>query len=178
MKAFDFFYGLHLSHGIFFHTDNLFKSLQSSNLSAASSQHLVKLTLSTLESIRNGTSFDAFFETILKKKMEYAEISLPVLLRKRCSPIRFEVDQAEPESPKTEQDRYRQLYYEAIDLALSSVRECFDHPAFKVYASMETLLLKAAKEEENQQEIDYLKANYLEDLKIRVLTSQLVTLEF
>ena len=104
--------------------------------------------------------------------MEHAEISLPVHLRKRHAPIRFEVDRAEPESPKTEQDRYRQLYYEAIDLALSPVRERFDHPAFKVYASMETLLLKAAKEEENQQEIDYLKANYLEDLNIGVLTSQ------
>ena len=31
--------------------------------------------------------------------------------------IRFEVDEAEPEHPKTEQDRWRRLYYEAIDLA-------------------------------------------------------------
>ena len=40
---------------------------------------------------------------------------------------------------------------------------------------METLLLKAAKREETQQEIDYLKANYSEDLNIGVLFSQLVT---
>ena len=130
MKAFDFFYGLHLSHRIFSHTDNLSKSLQSSNLSVTSSQHLVKLTLSTIESIRNETSFDAFFETILKKKKEYPEIAQPVLLRKRHAPIRFEVGEATPDSPKTEQDRYRQLYYEAIDLALTSVRERFDQPAF------------------------------------------------
>ena len=81
-----------------------------------SSQHLVKLTFSTLENIRNETSFDAIFKTI-PKEMEHLEISEPVLLRKRHVFICFEVDEAEPEYPNTEQDRHRQLYYEAIDLA-------------------------------------------------------------
>ena len=111
MKSFDFFYGLHLSLRIFSHTDNLSKSLQSSSLSAASSQYLVKLTLSTLESIRSETSFNAFFETILKKKLEHPEVSQPGLIRKRHAPIRFEVGDAAPEYPNTEQDRYRRLYY-------------------------------------------------------------------
>ena len=87
LNAFDSFYGLHMSPRIFSHTANLSKSLQSSNLSTAFSQHLVKLTLSTLESFRNETSFDAFFETILKKKIEHPEISQPVFLRH--APIGF-----------------------------------------------------------------------------------------
>ena len=59
----------------------------------------------------------------------------------------FEVGEATPEFPKIEQDRYRRFYYEEIDLALTSVRENFDQPAFKIYESIETLLLKAAKVE-------------------------------
>ena len=71
--------------------------------------------------------------------------------------MRIEVDEAMPEYPHAEQDRYRRLYYGEIDLALASVRESFDQPAFKVYALMGTLLLKAAKREDSQQEIDNLE---------------------
>ena len=53
---------------------------------------------------------------MLKKRKDHPEISEPVLLRKRHAPIRFEVDEAEPEYQNTEQDRHRRLYYEAIDL--------------------------------------------------------------
>ena len=93
--------------------------MHSSGLLVASSfgQHLLKLTLSTLESIRNETSFDAIFKTILKKKKEHLKISQPDLLWKQHAPIRFEVDETEPEYPNKEQDLHRWLYYEAIDLA-------------------------------------------------------------
>ena len=73
--------------------------------------------LSTLESIRNETSFDAIFKTILKKKKEHLEISQLALLRKRHAPIHLKVDEAESEYPNTEQDQHRRLYYEAVDLA-------------------------------------------------------------
>ena len=89
--------------------------MHSSSLLVASSQHRVKLALSTLESIRIETSFDGIFKTILKK--EHLENSQLALLRKRHAPIRFEVGEAEPEYPSTVQDRYRRLYYESIDLA-------------------------------------------------------------
>ena len=75
--------------------------MQSSSLSAASSRQLVKLTLSTLGSIGNEASFDAFFETIPKKTLEHPEVSQPVLICKRHSPIRFEVGDAVPENPNS-----------------------------------------------------------------------------
>ena len=91
--------------------------MHSSSLLVASSQQFIKLTLSTQESSRNETSFDAIFNTILKKKKkEHLEISQTVL-RKRHAPIRFEVDEAEPEHPNAEQDRRKRLYYEAINIA-------------------------------------------------------------
>ena len=78
----------------------------------ASSQHLVKLMLSTLESIRNEASFDVIFKTILKKKKDHPEISKPVLLRKRHAPICFEVDETEPEYLNTEQDRPQTVVFQ------------------------------------------------------------------
>ena len=50
-----------------------------------------------------------------KTKNEHLEISQTVL-RKGHAPIRFEVDEAEPEHRNAEQDRRRRFYYEAIDL--------------------------------------------------------------
>ena len=91
--------------------------MHSSSILVASSQPLFKLTLSTLESIRNETPFDAIFKTILKKKKEYLQISQLALPPKRHAPIRFAVDEAEPEYPSTVEDRHRRLYYEAIALA-------------------------------------------------------------
>ena len=46
----------------------------------ACSQHLVQLTLSILESIRNETSFNAILKFIVKKTKGHLEISQPVLL--------------------------------------------------------------------------------------------------
>ena len=53
---------------------------------------------------------------------------------------------AEPTYPDTACDHYRKIYFEAVDHLISSLKECFNQPAFKVlYANLETLLLKAAK---------------------------------
>ena len=61
MRTFDFFFGLHLTQRPFGHTDNLYRSLQSSSHSAAAGQNLV--TRQTLETIRSETSFILFFMT-------------------------------------------------------------------------------------------------------------------
>ena len=52
---------------------------------------------------------------------------------------------AEPTYPDTACDHYRKIYFEAVDHLISSLKERFNQPAFKVYANLETLLLKAAK---------------------------------
>ena len=67
MKTFHYFFGLHISQRLFAHTDNLSKSLQAKRISAATGQKLARLTLSTLENIRNDESFDSFYDVILIK---------------------------------------------------------------------------------------------------------------
>lgn len=175
MKRFEFFFGLSLSQRIFAHTDNLSKTLQSPRMSAASGQHLARLTTETLENIRNEESFNAFYDAVLIKVKQHPEVSDPVVPRKRRIPQRYEPGSAAPEYPVTARDHYRQIFYEAMDLAISSIRERFNQPAFKVYASLENLLLKAAKGEDIEVEMKDLQAKYEEDVNISRLDAQLVT---
>ena len=46
------------------HTDNLSSTLQHKEFSASEGQEVAKLTIKTLESIRNDESFDLFWEKL------------------------------------------------------------------------------------------------------------------
>jgi hypothetical protein len=47
--------------------------------------------------------------------------------------------------PVTVQDVFRPRYFEAIDLAIASVKERFDQPGYHVLQNLENLLIKAAQ---------------------------------
>lgn len=95
MKTFYFFFGYHLSQCLFAHTDNISKSLQSKGISATTGRNLAGLTVKALESIRNDDSFNLFYDVILKKVKEYPSVSEPILPRKRCAPLRYQVETSE-----------------------------------------------------------------------------------
>ena len=77
---------------------------------------------------------------------EYPVIAEPTAPRKRREPTRYEVGEAQPTYQDTARDYSKKIYFEAVDNLISSIKECFNQPAFIVYASLEMLLLKAAKE--------------------------------
>ena len=65
MEKFEFYFGLWLAYTVLRHTDNLAKSLQKSDLSAAEGLHMAEATIATLESLQNKvstfvTTFDNF----------------------------------------------------------------------------------------------------------------------
>ena len=60
MKRFDFLYGVSLRPVTLNHSDNLSKTLQDANMSAAEGQHLAKMTLDVLKSIRQPEYFESF----------------------------------------------------------------------------------------------------------------------
>ena len=64
MTTFRFFYGLNLSYTVYSLTDNLSKTLQSENMSAIEGKSIVMRTVETLDSMRNETASDLFFETM------------------------------------------------------------------------------------------------------------------
>ena len=55
----------------------------------------------------------------------------PLLPRKRKMPKRFEQGMGEASFHTTAKDLYRQAYFEAIDLAVSSIKDRFEQPGYK-----------------------------------------------
>ena len=132
-EDFSFFFGPHISHRLFSHTDNLSKTLQAKKSSATTGQKLARLTVDTLQSLRNDESFNAFYDVILVKAKELKSLSKPVFQRKRRAPSRYEVGTGEPYYPNTAQDFYRCIFYEALATIISAIKERFNQPAFTVY---------------------------------------------
>ena len=58
MKKFDYFFGIMLGELILNHTDNLSRTLQKTTISAAQGQSVAKLTVATLQKIRNDNDFE------------------------------------------------------------------------------------------------------------------------
>ena len=67
MKTFNFFFGLYLGQRHCSLTDNLSKTLQKEKMSAVSGQCLASLIAKTIQSMRNDSDFDLFYQTVSKK---------------------------------------------------------------------------------------------------------------
>ena len=76
MVKFDYFFGISLGQLILQHSDNLSKTLQEVDMSAAEGQAVTAMTVSTLKSLRNDVSFDVFWKKITASA-EYLNVSKP-----------------------------------------------------------------------------------------------------
>ena len=159
MKMFSFLFGLCLGQRLYCHTGNLSKALQNENMSAVSGHRLALLTEETLENMRNETSFKLFFDLVVKKAADIPKIDDPALPRKRNCPnysILSYVDghkSAEAHHPTTVEEHYSELYYDAIDNIKQAIMTRFNQPSFKVFSTMEQLLLKGIEEDDISVEI-------------------------
>ena len=66
-------------------------------------------------------------------------------------------------TPKTAKDQFRRVCYEAIDLIVSAINQCFNQESFSSYTRMETLLVKATNGDDYEAELMFLEASYSED---------------
>lgn len=105
--------------------------MQKKDLSAAEGQHITELSLTSLSEMRNEDSFDTFWES-LNNKLDDLDVSEPRLPRRRKMPKRFETGNAPLEFATSEKELYKQMYYEALNLVMSCVKERFDQPACTV----------------------------------------------
>jgi len=79
MKDFNFYFGVILGELILHHTNMLNQTLQNKVMSAAEDQEIARMTISTLEDIRNDAPFIAFWQkvTMLAVKNDIEEPELP-----------------------------------------------------------------------------------------------------
>ena len=68
---------------------------------------------------------------------------------------------------------YRQVYYEALDLSVTSITDRFDQPGFRVYSNVEQLFFKVCTGDVYQNELDAVCTFYKGDLEQRELSAQL-----
>ncbi len=172
MSHYKLLFGLKLSERILKITDNLSKTLQHQSLSAAQAQDVAELTVKTLKGMRTGEAFDLFFQLVESLRCR-TNTEEPLLPRKRKAPTRFEVGDGDHYHSPTVQEYYSRQYFEAIDLATSSIQDRFDQPGYAIYRNLEALLLKAANKEEYSAELQAVITFYGSDFNESELSTQL-----
>ena len=97
---------------------------------------------------------------LLKRKSEVYAVVKPQLPRKRA-PARKEVgDSGTHYFPSTPKEHFRRMYYSAIDVRIQCIRTRFNQKDFKVYQSIQELLLKAVAGEDHEEELAKVMAVY------------------
>ena len=172
MKTFSFLFGVMLGRLLFSHSDNLSRTLQHTNFSAAQGQAVASMTVRTLESMREDSGFEAFWKKATETAREMI-VGEPQAPRRRKRPRRLDHWNAEPEFPETAQAHYRRIYFEAFDLIISCIKDRFDQPGYRTYSNLETLLLKSAVNAACEDELRAALDLYSGDFKSDLLKTQL-----
>lgn len=174
METFQYFYGVTLGEIILWHTDNLSRTLQKSDISDAQGQEVADLTVKTLQKMRTDESFDLFWKTI-SRKATTLDLPEPELPRRRKMPKRYETGNAESDYPTTPYAYYKAIYYEALDLIINCTKNRFNQPGYRVYRHLQDLLMKAACQQEYEAEYQFVSNFYGEDFSPHLLKTQLET---
>ena len=95
------------------------------------------------------------------------------MLRKRKVPARYQVGTGEGQHPSKEEDVYRPIYFECLDLVVSCIRDRFNQSGYAVLRQLEDLLLKTVKGECYQEELGSVMQLYKNDITHSSLASQL-----
>ncbi len=171
MKKFDFFFGVSLGLLILRHSDNLSKTMQKTDMSAAEGQAITAMTIATLKSLRTDENFDLFWNKVTTSA-ECFDISKPALPRHRKIPRRLD-DGSMSTLHETVEIHYRIIYFEALDLITSCIEDRYNQPGFKTYEKVQTLLLKAASKESYDEEMQFVLYFYGSDFDPLLLPTHL-----
>ena len=157
------------------HSDNLSRTLQKKDLSAAEGQHVAGLVKATLQSMHSTDQFDLFWK-VLTKKAAQLNIDEPVLPRKRRAARRIEIGESPAEFHGNVIDHYRVFYFEALDLIIQCIDDRFNQPGYRMYSALETLLVKGCQQVEHQDELNQVQKLYDKDIKYDNLEVQFQTI--
>ena len=94
----------------------------------------------------------------LQQKLGVSDAVLP---RKQKAPKRYS-DGSDGFHSETPQDMYRVAYFEAIELAIVTIKDRFDQPGYAMHCSLEDLLLKAVRGLDYSNELQSVCSLYTE----------------
>lgn len=172
MEEFDFYFGVVLGELLLRHSDNLSATLQKEEMSAAQAQNIAQMTLTALSSLRSDESFSLFWNKGLMLSKEVG-VNEPTLPRQKKAPSRFENSSDGHYFPTDVKEHYRTIYFLAIDTLTACLQDRFDQSDFNMYAKLEQVLLKSAKSECCQEELEDCCRFYGSDFDANTLGTQL-----
>lgn len=147
MELFDTYFGLKLSHLFISAAEQFSTNLQARDISVQEATCGAELLVSHLRSLRTDIWFNRFYDPVLSPSLSLTDE--PRLPRVRKLPKRF--DQGEhPHRYACPKDKYRQTYFETLDLAVGEVERRFQRSDLHIIKDIDNLLLNAA----NRREIE------------------------
>ena len=175
MQSFKFLFSLILYEAILPHTDKLSQTLQQPKLSSVEGHGVAMLTVKTLEGLQTDGNFDLFWQKVEMTK-DQLDVDEPYLARRHKAPKRLEHGRAPAEFAVSPKDEYSRVYFEALDLAVTSIRSRFDHKGFMTFFGVEQLLFKACGGQSFKEELDVVCNFFYDDFNKEDLVAELLTL--
>ena len=77
--------------------------------------------------------------------------------------------------PTNPQDHYREKFYQAVDVMVSSEKDRFNQPSFKVFEKLESLMIKVLNSGDTSSEVKFVKETFGTDIDVDDLNVELST---
>lgn len=156
-------------------TEDCSKAVQSKTLSAIDAKKATTTTADSLERLRDDDRFDRLYDDCVEQA-ERMGVDQPRLPR-RVRPLRRYDDGDPGYHPQDCRDKYRQLYNEFIETAVSTIRQRFNNPSYELFSAMEAMLLQAATTGlVNHDSVKFLCDHFGNDIQSARLQRQLAVL--
>ena len=175
-ETFAYCFGVHLAETILTHTDNLNKTLQSTQMTAVDAQVVARATVKTLESIRSEAHFKLFWAKLIKFISDHNRDE-PKLQRMSKPTPKCNIGNTagDRDHRNKAEDDCRQKCYAVLDTVISRIKDRFMQDDYEMFSTLEQLVLKAANgqpcEEEFEKIVFFSKTNFDCDiLKVQILT--------
>ena len=171
MESFDIFFSLKLGHLIFAAAEQFSINLQAKDTTVGEGLRGSQLLSSYYTSLRTDEKFDTFYSSVVNSSQGLTDE--PVLPRYRRRPRRFD-EGDHPHRFHTPEERYRQIYFEALEHCCGELDNRFNQSDLPNVSSLEKLLLDAANgSEDNPEDIPSFLSQYLSEEETVQLRAQL-----
>jgi hypothetical protein len=171
LESFDIWFGVQLALLVFEPTEQCSRILQTKNISAVDAKNAAIVTNTLLQSLRNDAKFNSFYDNCVEQA-ETIGVEQPILKRQIRRPGRFE-DGAPAYHPQTCRDKFRQIYNQFVDSAVTSIADRFDNPAYTLFAQIESTLIQSANGTVSEKDVSAICAHFGDDLQLDKLSRQL-----
>ena len=159
MESFDMYFGLKLAYLIFSAGEQLSINLQAKSTTVQEAIHGANLLHAHFKSQRTESKFDFFYNQAIAKVSSELLNEEPKLPQQRKLPTRLDQG-GNPHQYQTPKDRYRHLYFEALEQATGEIERRFQQSDLHIINKLETLLLNAGNGKETSP-IPEVRSNFL-----------------